>query len=240
MLARVVGHLCPPDTQAAECSSIVAAAMAAAGSEIEVGLRAHTEADDPVGADSHGLTEAEISFFKANGYLVKRKLIPKAALDPFIDEFWSTLENLRGSNFDRNDPTSYADAGSKWDNAATQGSGYGEGARTANGLPTTRELDDFRPNGVRKMGGFGKDPMFVAATSAHPAVMGTVHSLLGGTIKRPASNRGIYGIFPTSDASGSLGPHHDNNPFELGGVIYMSKVGQRSGGYTVWPGASVY
>ena len=165
---------------------------------------------------------------------VKRGLIPAADLQPFVDEFWDTL---RGP-FSRDDPLSWQDAGSKWDNGATQGSGYGEAARTAGGLPTTRELDDYRPNNIRKMGGLGKEQRFVAATSAHPAVMETVRLLLGGQVKRPASNRGIYSIFPSSSASGgSLGPHHDNNPFELGGVIYMGEVGQRCGGYTVWPGS---
>ena len=115
--------------------------------------------------------------------------------------------------------------------------GFGEAARTAGGLPTTRELDDYRPNNIRKMGGLGKEQRFVAATSAHPAVMETVRLLLGGQVKRPASNRGIYSIFPSSAPGGSLGPHHDNNPFELGGVIYMSEVGKRCGGYTVWPGS---
>ena len=66
-----------------------------------------------------------------------------------------------------------------------------------------------------------------------------MHALLGGQVKVPASNRGIYGIFPSSTGpdtpppNAQLGPHHDNNPFDLGGVIYMSKVGPLCGGYTV-------
>lgn len=194
-------------------------------------LRSHGPADDPPGADRPGLTAAEIEFFKVNGFLVKRRLIPPEVLLPFVDEFWATL---RGP-FDRSDPATFKDAGQRWDNARTQGSGYGEGARTPGGLPTTRELDDYRPNNVRKMGGLGKEARFVAATSAYPAVLATVHSLLGGQLKVPNSNRGMYGIFPSSQpVSTRLGPHHDNNPFDLGGVIYMSDVSQpRSGGYTV-------
>lgn len=158
-------------------------------------------------------------------------LLRPELLLPYVDEFWTTL---RGP-FDRADPATYQDAGQKWDNGRSQGSGYGEGARTAGGLPTTRELDDYRPNNVRKMGGLGKDARFVSATSAHPSVLGTAHSLLGGQLKIPDSNRGVYSIFPSSRPGlSTLGPHHDNNPFDLGAVIYMSDVSTpRCGGYTV-------
>ena len=57
-------------------------------------------------------------------------------------------------------------------------------ATTSPGKPTTRELDDLRPNNVRKMGGLGKDLTFVAATAAHPACLEVVEALLGGPIKR--------------------------------------------------------
>jgi hypothetical protein len=229
-LGAICSHLRGPPPAVGLALPSARAVAAAAGP-----LRAHTRSDDPPGADAPGLTAAEISFFQTNGYLVKRRLIPADELLPFVDMFWDTL---RGP-FDRAAPASFVDAGSKWDNARTQGSGYGEGARTAGGLPTTRELDDYRPNNVRKMGGLGKDPGFVAATSAHPAVLRTVHSLLGGQLKKPDSNRGMYSIFPSSEhGSGQLGPHHDNNPFDLGGVIYCSDVANpKSGGYTVWPGS---
>ena len=39
-------------------------------------------------------------------------------------------------------------------------------------------------------------------------------SLLGGPLKLPGRNRGIYAIFPTSKA-GALGPHVDSHTFQL-------------------------
>ena len=48
-------------------------------------VRTHTERDDPPGAAAAPggpLTACEIEFFKANGFLVKRRLIPEAALGP--------------------------------------------------------------------------------------------------------------------------------------------------------------
>ena len=230
-LGAIRSHLCGLQDAGQRQPAAAAQQASAAQQTGHPELRVHTPEDDPPGADRPGLTREEIDFFKMNGYLVKRQLLPSQLLLPFVDEFWATLSGP----FDRTDPATYRDAGTKWDNARTQGSGYGEGARTAEGLPTTRELDDYRPNNVRKMGGLGKDERFVRATSAHPSVLSTVHSLLGGQVKVPDSNRGMYSIFPSSQlGSTQLGPHHDNNPFDLGGVIYMSDVSQpRSGGYTV-------
>lgn len=48
-------------------------------------LTSHLPAHDPTGADAPGtLSPDEISFFTANGYLIKRKLIPAAVLTPFV------------------------------------------------------------------------------------------------------------------------------------------------------------
>ena len=80
-----------------------------------------------------------------------------------------------------------------------------------------------------------------------------VETLLGGPIKKPKRNRGIYSIFPRtmtqprerstttfdSEQKGGeppeaqLNPHLDMQPFEMGGATYFSKIGPRSGGFTV-------
>ena len=80
-----------------------------------------------------------------------------------------------------------------------------------------------------------------------------VETLLGGPIKKPKRNRGIYSIFPrtmtqprersttTFDSKQKGGeppeaqpnPHLDMQPFEMGGATYFSKIGPRSGGFTV-------
>ena len=85
-------------------------------------------------------------------------------------------------------------------------------------------------------------------------------ALLGGPVKRPRRNRGIYSIFPrdqTRDRPTStstfdspadqeappeaqLNPHADMQPFEMGGATYFSKVGARSGGFTIWPGSDLH
>ena len=70
-------------------------------------------AADPVGADQLELTPEEIRFFKANGYLIKRNLLPRHTLEPFIDAFWETVEAGTGC-VRRGDPESYVDAGERW------------------------------------------------------------------------------------------------------------------------------
>jgi len=90
-------------------------------------------------------------------------------------------------------------------------------------------------------------------SSAHPNVLKIVETLLGGPIKKPKRNRGIYSIFPRtmtqprerstttfdSEQKGGeppeaqLNPHLDMQPFEMGGATYFSKIGPRSGGFTV-------
>ncbi len=186
---------------------------------------------DAEGAYGLSLTTEEIGQFKARGYIIKRGLIPAETLAPFIEHIWNSLPQP----LSRYDPDSWLDAGEKWDSGGEQGSGWG-GATTPEGLPTTRMLDDFRRDGIRKMGGLGKSPDFVAATSAHPNVLHVVEALIGGPVKRPHSNRGVYCIFPRTTPA-KLGPHHDNLPLDLGGVVLLGKVGRLEGGYTVWPGS---
>ena len=43
---------------------------------------------DPEGAEQFSLSPAEIAFFKANGYIVKRGLVPEADLAPYREQFW--------------------------------------------------------------------------------------------------------------------------------------------------------
>ena len=52
--------------------------------------RTHTEADDPAGSVEPGLSQEEAAFFKQNGFLVKRRLIPAATLAPFAKAFMSS------------------------------------------------------------------------------------------------------------------------------------------------------
>jgi hypothetical protein len=155
MLRSIGGHLRPAATHQEQATPQPAAAPAA------LQLTHHLPQHDPAGATAAGtLSPAEVHFFKTNGFLIKRRLIPADVLAPFVDEFvtprwsaalflrlfhpqqcaskesWLTLEyavttaptgvsaanactpqwdTLRGP-FNRDDPSSFLDAGQKWDN----------------------------------------------------------------------------------------------------------------------------
>ena len=92
-------------------------------------------------------------------------------------------------------------------------------------------------NDVWRWHGIGHDPGFVDVTSAHPRVLHMVELLMGGPVKRPWRNRGIYAIFPRVDSypATGLGVHMDVNMTEMMAVIYLEDVAPRAGGFTIFP-----
>ena len=46
----------------------------------------------------------------------------------------------------------------------------------------------------------------------HPRMLHVVEALLGGPVRRPRRNRGVYSVFPVSGGKTRLGPHNDGNP----------------------------
>jgi hypothetical protein len=206
---------------------------------------------DPPGAGGSGLTPEEIRQFRTQGFVIKRGLLDAADFEPFIDLWWAQPP-VRTAEMRRADPASWVAPGARWpednrwgvtDNWMGHGPwpsladarvGANVGERVGR-LPfkLTRDL----ANDVWRWHGIGHDPEFVAATSAHPRMLSTVEALLGGPIKRPRRNRGIYAIFPRdpSGPASRLGPHMDENMTELMAVTYLEDVAPRSGGFTIYP-----
>lgn len=54
-----------------------------------------------------------------------------------------------------------------------------------------------------------------------------IEALLGGPVKRPCRNRGIYSVFPNPSKPGSLGPHVDGNHNEMMCVTLVRDVEPR-------------
>lgn len=181
-----------------------------------------TRASDPPGTDQVGLTAAECDFFRQHGFLVKRGLLPQSSLAECVDRAWSVLSEQQPSVV-RSDRATHVDPQRHW--SATKGP-----STTPHGHPTTRNWPmTFTGAGDWNWHGLGSDPEWLAATSAHPNVLHMVEALIGGPVKVPTRNRGIYCIFPHADP-GNLGPHHDWHPFDLGGMAYISAVAPFSGG----------
>ena len=99
------------------------------------------------------------------------------------------------------------------------------------------KLTRDRSNDVWRWHGIGHDPAFAAATSAHPRMLYMLETLLGGPVKRPRRNRGIYAVFPLDPevSASQLGPHMDQSMTEMSAVTYLEDVPPNSGGFTIYP-----
>ena len=206
---------------------------------------------DPPGADKLGLTTEEIDQFREFGYVIKRGLIPTEVLSSIIDLWWQQPPVL-AAKMQRDDPGTWVFPGRHWPKDNRWGlaknwmgsgpwptpdeprAGADIGERVGR-LPhkLTRDIT----NDVWRWHGIGHDPAFVAATSAHPNVLHMAEALMGGPVKRPHRNRGIYSVFPhnDSDPGSKLGPHTDNNMTEMMVVTYLNDVEPRGGGFTIFP-----
>ena len=166
------------------------------------------------------LTARDIALFKENGYLVKRNLLSSGSLQACLDKFWAAApESIR-----RDAAESWVDPARHDDWATVTPPGYERGEHNRGGTRWTAHA-------------LGHDEEFLAATARHPDALRVVEALIGGPVKLPGRNRGIYAIFPTSK-DGNLGPHVDSHTFECQMVTYLGPVGDNSGGFTVWPGVS--
>jgi hypothetical protein len=215
--------------------------------------RTHGPGDDPdpTAAGRMGLTDAEVNFFKENGYIVKRNLISRVELAPFVEMFWQQCAPVC---LDRGNPATFVDVGPQrtgWGPPPE----FGLEVERATGAVIRRSADESPLGKGRELGSIpnvnrpypagyrtgsikwtdiGGWPSFNDVTSAHPNVLSMVQALIGGPIKRPHRNRGIYPNFPSS-SEGGLGPHNDTQPSELFGFVYLDDVPPHTGGTTIWP-----
>lgn len=208
---------------------------------------------DPPGADRLGLSPEEVEQFRRFGFVIKRGLIPQQAFSPFLDLWWQQPPATAAS-LDRNNRSTWAAPGvhwqvenrwgltrnwmgdSAWPAAEAARAGANVGERVGR-LPY--KLTQDLSNDVWRWHGIGHDPDFVAATSAHPRVLHMAEALMGGPVKRPRRNRGIYAVFPRAPdgPASKLGPHMDASMTEMQVVTYLEDVEPNSGGFTIYPGS---
>eukprot|EP01052_Picozoa_sp_SAG31_P008262 SAG31_NODE_414_length_15953_cov_2.982528_11_plen_151_part_00 len=88
---------------------------------------------------------------------------------------------------------------------------------------------------ARWIGEIGHDLDFMRATCRHPRMLRMVESFLGGPVKLPTRNRGLYTVWPRRAPARQLGPHLDNQSEELLATTYLGPVDAADGGFTLWP-----
>ncbi len=167
------------------------------------------------------LSDAEIEFFKENGFLVKRGLLN--AHDTFkkiIDYAWDSVP--RGL-LKRDDPTSWLRIpNEEWteEDAATVGQ-------------LTRGGWKFRSRGA-----IGSEPLFVDGIANHPRMRELVAKFIGEPVRLSRRVRGVYIQFPQDpDVEGQLGPHADGTTGHLTAMVLIDDIAPHCGGFTVWPGS---
>lgn len=166
------------------------------------------------------LSEAEVAFFKEQGFLVKRGLLDEPeTFQRIIDHVWAHVPD---GLVDRDDPETWIDAPQgDWTSADAE------------------RLGPFR-RGSWKMRGrtVGTESFFVDGIANHPRMREVVTNFIGAPVKRANRVRGVYCVFPKSpDREARLGPHGDHTGAQLSAMVFVGTVPPHCGGFTIWPGS---
>lgn len=180
------------------------------------------------------LSTEEIKFFKHNGFLIKKNLLPSGAAAAALDKAWEyLLDNVPSTEqakIKRSNPKSWFDP--QWgDMPSAPTSGFYEGRPPNIYQGTTVKLHDC-----------GNADYLLDFLPNNKAVRAIAHRFLGDKLKPTQRTRGIYAIFPTKRndvpiTGKMLGPHADRVCQQLNVCAYLDEVPPRNGGFTLYPGA---
>ena len=167
------------------------------------------------------LSEAEVAFFKENGFLLKRGFLEEdETFKRVVDYVW---ENVPRGILRRDDPQTWLTVPhDQWteEDAATVGQ------LTRGGWK------------VRSNGGIGTEPIFVDKIANHPRMRSLVALFIGEPVRRARRVRGVYAQFPKPpDDEGQLSPHADGTAGHLTAMVLVDEIPPRCGGFTIWPGS---
>lgn len=187
-----------------------------------------------IATSRHGINQAEIDFFKTNGFLIKEKLLDDDLVQTALDRAWQELtervpcDPASDWRIDRADRSTWRNP--RWAKMPE--------------VPTTGPYEGRQPiahHGTTvKIHDVGGDALLVDLLPNHPAVRAIGTALLG-ELRGNQRTRGLYALFP-SDKHGEahgreLGPHSDRVCQQLNVCAYLDDVRPRNGGFTVYPGS---
>lgn len=181
------------------------------------------------------LAPAEIEFFKANGFLIKERMVDTDLVGNELDRAWGHLQRHvpphPDSNWrlDRDDPETWKDP--RWAPMAPHPeTGYYQGRQPREAFRRTVKLHDL-----------GWVDSLTDLLPGHPDVRALAGAILGGELRASECTRGVYALFPgrakPEPAGAMLGPHTDQVCQQLNACLYLDDVEPRNGGFTVWPGS---
>ena len=183
------------------------------------------------------LSGAEIDFFVANGFVVKRGLIEHDALAAAMERIWAHLldrvpiDRQSGWSLSPNDPTTWLNP--RWASMPpVPKAGFYSGRQRIVHAGATVKLHDL-----------GDADFLLDLLPNNPEVRRVAARLLGDL--RPSKRtRGVYALFPTTSVDDeqsriirALGPHTDQVCQQLNACAYLDDVPPRGGGFTVYPGS---
>lgn len=190
-------------------------------------------------ADGEPVSAAETRFFMDNGFLVKKRLVDKDALDSALASIWAYLLERQ--------PIAVGSTPPVPDDPATWASPHWAA------MPAVRKSGPyqgrqriFHSGRTVKLHDIGDADYLLDLVPNNPRVRQVVRALLGDDLKPSTRTRGIYAVFPQAGADGScddekivsaLGPHTDQVCQQLNACAYLDDVPPRNGGFTLYPGS---
>ncbi len=170
------------------------------------------------------LSPEEISFFKEEGYLIKRKVMDEALMAKARDRLWDN----KPVELDRNKPETWVGP-----IKAYKGKIDVKGDKSRDSIGKGNEGQNFRWH----FRSIGDEDWIVRMLATDPSIWAMAEQILGvGKVQIPDQIRGIYCSLPEGDIP--LQPHRchtDAHAFHLGVVGYIDDVPPNGGGFIVWP-----
>lgn len=181
----------------------------------------------------------EIRFFVDNGFLVKKRLIEKAAVEEALGKIWTYFG-------DRVPMAEGAAAPSPGDSSTWASPEWAPMPRPDEAGPYQGRQRIVYGGHTVKLHDLGDADFLMDLVPNHPRVRAVAKAILGDELRPSERTRGVYAVFPNAyevdpDDPGRLtrplGPHTDQVCQQLNACAYLDDVPPRSGGFTVYPGS---
>jgi hypothetical protein len=167
------------------------------------------------------LSKEEVSFFKENGFLVKRGFLNEPdTFQRIVEHVW---QNVPRGLIKRDDVQTWINAPhGQWTEADGENLGLFSGGAWK----------------MRSRNGIGTEPFLLDKIGNHPQMRKLVAQFIGEPVKHLQRVRGVYGVFPKQPGTaGHLSPHADQSAAQLSAMVVVDEIPPHCGGFTVWPGS---